>query len=327
MSDIEQLPALPTPQNNMALAPAIELRITLPTLILQAGPRVTERVVTFFAVEINNPHTRRAYVRATLGFYAWMERRGLALETIRPLDVAAWMQALKEEGLAVTSIKQQLAAVRILGDYLVRGGVLEANAAANLRGPEGSIRHGKTPMLNAVEANQLLASIPDDRISNLRDRAFIALMIFTFAGIDAALSRQVRDVFRRGKQLWIRLPEKNGNLRNVPCNHQLARDLTAYMQADGFRGSSTSPLFRTVARKATRLSSQPLPQSDAWEVVRRRARAAGVSVEICNQTFRFTRNALEQASNNPGPADPKTWLHERRSDGNAQADVERFRLE
>ena len=304
MSESKQLPALPTPRNVTALEPTVEFTIILPPLVQQAGPRASMCVANFFA-EIHNPNTHRAYFRAASGFFAWMERQGMSLATIRPVHVAAWMQALKEEGLAVNSIKQQLAAVRMLCDYLVRSGALEANATASVRGPHYSVQHGKTPVLDAREAGQLLASIPENRISGLRDRALIALMLYTFARISAALSMKVRDVVHVRNQLSVRLHDHGGNHLRVPCHHALVEHLTAYMQADGFRGASTSPLFRTVDRKSKQLSDRPLTQPDAWEVVRRRARAAGISLEICNHTFRAagitafpeTGGTSEQAAN------------------------------
>ncbi|WP_156452155.1 site-specific integrase, partial [Novosphingobium sp. CCH12-A3] len=76
------------------------------------------RFLEFFAVTIRNPHTRRAYMRAAGDFLAWCEARGVAsLEAVQPLHVAAWVEALGRE-LAAPSVKQQLAGVRHLFDWL-----------------------------------------------------------------------------------------------------------------------------------------------------------------------------------------------------------------
>ena len=111
----------------------------LPALIVRAGPRAAERTIAFFTAEIRNLDTRRAYGRAAAGFFAWMERHGLALEEIGPVHVAAWVESLALE-LETASVKQHLAGVRMLFDYLVTGGVLRANPVSSVRGPRLSVR-------------------------------------------------------------------------------------------------------------------------------------------------------------------------------------------
>ena len=84
----------------------------VPALITHAGgDQAAWRYVEFFAANINNDHTRRAYARACSRFFAWCENRGRSLTTIRPFDVAAWVKELQEKHGA-PGVKQQLAAVR-----------------------------------------------------------------------------------------------------------------------------------------------------------------------------------------------------------------------
>ena len=106
----------------------------VPALITDAGgEQAGWRYVEFFTANINNDHTRRAYARACSRFFAWCEQRGLALTTIRPFDVAAWVKELQEKHGA-PGVKQQLAAVRMLFDWLVTGQVMPMNPAAAVRG-------------------------------------------------------------------------------------------------------------------------------------------------------------------------------------------------
>lgn len=145
----------------------------------------------------------RAYGRAASDFFSWMEGRGLALEMIGPVHVAAWVEQLQRD-YETASVKQKLAAVRILFHYLVTGGVLRANPVSSVRGPRASVRRRKTPILDGKEAAILLASIPAD-ITGLGDRALIALMTYTFARIGASLAMRVEDVFRERNRLMVRL--------------------------------------------------------------------------------------------------------------------------
>jgi len=102
-----------------ALILQAELGQKLPSLVTAADNRAQVRFLEFFVAAIRNPHTRRAYARATLTFLSWCEARGVAsLAAVQPLHVAAWIEALGREVSAPT-VKQQLAGIRHLFDWLV----------------------------------------------------------------------------------------------------------------------------------------------------------------------------------------------------------------
>jgi site-specific recombinase XerD len=81
------------------------------------------------------------------------------------------------------TVKQHLAAIRQLFDYMTTGGVLEVNPAASVRGPKYVVRRGKTPVLSSEEARKLLDSIETSTLIGLRDRALIATMVYSFARV------------------------------------------------------------------------------------------------------------------------------------------------
>ena len=86
-------------------------------------------------------------------------------------------------------------------DWLATGGVLPFNPATAVRGPRHSVKGGKTPVLAPEEACQLLASIDTSTPIGLRDRALIALMVFSFARIGAALGMKVEDTYVQNRRL------------------------------------------------------------------------------------------------------------------------------
>jgi integrase/recombinase XerD len=106
-------------------------------------------------------------------FSDWCEGRGLVeLGNVKPMHVAAYIELLGRErpegaGLSKPSVKQHLAALRMLFDWLVVGHVLEHNPAHAVRGPKYSQKKGKTPVLDREEARALLAAI-DTSTSSLR---------------------------------------------------------------------------------------------------------------------------------------------------------------
>ena len=143
-------------------------------------------MTTEVTAHIRNPNTRRAYARAAAGFAAWSESHGIAhLRAVEPVHVAAWVEELQRR-MAAPSVKLHLAGIRMLFDWLVLGQVIPRNPASAVRGPKHSVRKGKTPVLTAAEARDLLASIVTDTRTGLRDRALIALMIYTFARVSMA---------------------------------------------------------------------------------------------------------------------------------------------
>ena len=122
--------------------------LVLPRLIVDAGPVAVTRFLEFFAARIANRRTRAAYGRAVGQFLAWCAARGLGLTAVAPLHVAAYIRT--HPGSAPT-VKQHLAALRTLGDWLVVSQVLPVNPAAAVRGPTHVVTTGATPVLSPAE--------------------------------------------------------------------------------------------------------------------------------------------------------------------------------
>jgi site-specific recombinase XerC len=148
-------------------------------------------------------------------------------------------------------IKQQLAAVRMLLDWLITGQVLPTNPAAAVRGPKHVVKTGKTPVLEGAEWRKLLASIPATTLRDLRDRALIATLTYSFARVSAALKMKVEDLRPRGAGWTIRLHEKGGKQHSLPCHHALAEALRADIDAAGIvedrKGGSSAQHAGTMA--------------------------------------------------------------------------------
>jgi Phage integrase, N-terminal SAM-like domain len=111
----------------------------VPALIADLGDEAAWRYVEFFTANIRNPHTRRAYSRASNRFFACCEECGLMPAAIRPHDVVTYIEQLQAK-VSAPSVKQQLAAVRMLFDWLVIGQVVPANPAAAVRGPKHVVK-------------------------------------------------------------------------------------------------------------------------------------------------------------------------------------------
>jgi site-specific recombinase XerD len=316
------------------LTPESLTHLAVSALVAASGERAGLRFLEFFAAGIRNPHTRRAYSRAAADFLAWCEvEAGVAsLAAVQPLHVATWIEMQSRDHAAPTA-KLRLAALRHLFDWLVTGQVIPANPAASVRGPRHSAPKGKTPVLDAAEARLLLDSIDVSTPIGLRDRALIALMVFSFARVGAALGMRVEDVFTRRRRLWVRLREKGGKRHEVPCHHTLEEYLHAYLDSTGIANDTKGPLFRTVGRGTGKLTRTALPQANAYAMIQRRASAAGIGTRIGNHTFRATGitaylkngGTLENAAAMANHASTRTTqLYNRRQDEISLDEVERI---
>src|SRR6266700_1373705 len=303
----------------------------LSALVAAAGERASMRFLEFFAANVRNPHTRRAYARAAEEFLAWCASVGASsIAAVRPVHVAAWIEASTRE-LAAPSVKQRLAALRHLFDWLVNGQVVPVNPAHTVRGPRHVVTTGQTPVLDPAEARALLDSIDVSAHSGLRER----LMVYSFARIGAALGMAVEDVYTQNRRLWVRLREKGGKRHSMPCRHKLDEYLVAYLDGAGLRDDPKGPLFRTIGRGTGKLTRTVLPQANAYAMIGRRAAAAGIETKLGNHSFRATGitaylkngGTLEKAAAMANHASTRTTqLYDRRRDELSLDEVERIRV-
>jgi integrase/recombinase XerD len=267
----------------------------VPGIIAAAGERASRRFLDFFAASIENDNTRLAYCRAACSFFTWLEQHGLGeLADIEPFHVAAYLKALrvseagdravKERTASRPTVKQHLAAIPMLFDWLVVGQVLAINPAHAVRGPKHVVKRGKRPVLSEERARRLLASTEVRKtitsedgtekevalLVGLRDRALIGVMVYSFARISAVVTMEVEDYFSNGKRWWPRLHEKGGKRHEMPAHHKLEQFLDEYLDAAGIRNGGKTPLFRSALGRTGMLTDRPMHRIDAYQMVRRR---------------------------------------------------------
>ena len=318
--------------NEITLYPVNELR---PAALFTPTPKAARRVLEFFTAQINNDHTRLAYLNATRRFAYWCEVRGITeLAGVEPFHVAAFIKALQEKFSAPT-VKQHLAALRMLFDWLVTGQVIEVNPAHTVRGPKHVVKKGKTPVLASDEARALLDSIDARALVGRRDRALIPVMVYSFAHINAVLEMKVWDYFVQGRRGWVRLHEKGGKQHEVPCHHNLEKYLDQYITAALIADDPDEPLFCTAAGKSGKLTRNAMWQQDAYRMIQRRAAAACIKTRIGCHTFRATgitsylknKGTLEAAQQIANHESPRTTkLYDRRQDEISLDEVEKISI-
>ncbi|HRJ33881.1 MAG TPA: tyrosine-type recombinase/integrase [Fimbriimonadaceae bacterium] len=306
--------------------------LLIPALVERAGKRASDAFFQFFAAEIPNANTRESYLRDVSRFFTWCQERGFDIMTVTPIHVAGYREHLRQE-LAATSVKRHFSALRMLYSYWVERGVLERNPVREVKTEKVSRSEGKTPALSVEDMRKLFESFDTESLVGLRDRAFIAVMAYTFARVSAVCNLKAKDYIEQGRTTLLRFREKGGKEKELPCHHLLELYLDEYIEKAGIT-EKEAVLFPAAKGKTGILGATPLARTDAWAMVRRRLRDAGIPGDFSNHTFRATGittflengGTIEAAQFIAGHADSRTTkLYDKRAQKAALEDLERVR--
>ena len=288
------------------------LRSQLPEILVRCGHAAVFAAEEFFFAHIRNEHTRAAYMGAVKRFLAWAEARDLELRRIAPSDVGGYLDGLRNENTSIATRKQHLAAIRHFFDSLVTRHAVVLNPALSVRGERYQVVEGKTPEIRVEGARTLLASIKTSTVVGLRDRAILAILIYTAARAGAVAGLRRGSFYDAGDQWMLHFEEKGGKSREIPVRHDLEQMLVEYIEAAGIRDSGRdTPLFRTAVRKTGRLTETGrgrLPVNEATTEGRAPALASVAAFVPCDDNYRLARTGRttrrRTASRRPlGPTD------------------------
>jgi site-specific recombinase XerD len=303
----------------------------LPALVAAAGPAGAFVWEEFFSAGIRNAHTRRAYTHAVRQFLAWVEGQGVELARITPGMVGHYLDQLSGR---IPTKKLHLAALRGFFDALVLRHVVLLNPAASVRAERYTVIEGKTPEITIDQARVLLRLIDTSHVVGLRDRAVIAVLIYTAARIGAVAGLRRGSLLHDGMQYTLRFDEKGGKDREIPLRHDLERYLLAYLAAAGLLDAGKdTPLFRSALGKTKRLSDKGATAGDLGRMVKRRMKDCGLPARLSPHSFRVTTITdllnqgvpLEDVQHLAGHSDARTTrLYDRRQKKVTRNVVERI---
>ncbi len=305
----------------------------VPNLLLSvghAGPWVWDE---FFRGQIRCRNTRAAYSVAVRRFLSWMEEKGVTLEGITPGLVGEYLDC--HPGSLPTK-KQHLSAIRKFCDLLVNRHVLILNPAATVRSERYQVIEGKTPEISRDQARTLLASVDTTRPVGRRDKAVIAVLIYTAARAGAVAALRLRDFAWDGTQYSLRFLEKGGKDRRIPVRHDLQLLLISYLSSfDWQHEPSDAPLFRSAVGRTGGLTNRFLQNIDICRMVKRRLADASLPTHLSPHSFRVATVtdlllqgiSLEDVQYLAGHADPRvTRLYDRRQKQVTRNTVERISI-
>ncbi len=306
----------------------------LPSIITVEPVATQKAFINFFTASIQNSNTRQAYYRNTLRFLKWVMARQMKLGDVEPFHVAAYREVLIKD-LSAPTVKQHLSALKMLFDFMVEKQCIAFNPAAGVKPPKHSYKNGKTPKLTQEQTRMFFDSMDGTKLIDYRDRALISVMLFSFARISATVGMRICDYRVNGREAEFLLIDKGGQEKIIPVHHIAARYVDEYIEQAGFHSQSNEYLFRSFEKGKSELSNKPLDRTNAWAMVKRRAKRAGLSNLISNHTFRgtgmtnFLENGgeLEIAQEIAGHSDVRTTkLYDGRKHKATKSEIERIRF-
>lgn len=218
--------------------------------------------------------------------------------------------------------KQHLAAIRHFFDGLVTRHAIVLNPALSVRGERYEVVEGKTPEITVAHARELLASIDTSKVVGLRDRAIVAILIYTASRAGAVASLRRGSFYHAGDQWMLHFEEKGGKSREIPVRHDLEQIIFEYLDGADLRNApKDTPLFRTAYGKTGRLTKSAMYVVDVCRMVKRRLKDADLPSRLSPHSFRVTTITdlleqgvpLEDVQRLAGHADPRTTrLYDRR---------------
>lgn len=331
--------AVPAPDNSIVPTPKQHPVLPsqlLPEILLRAGRAAVFAAEEFFFGKIRNEHTRAAYLIAVRRFLSWAETGDLELRRIAPKDVGQYLDELRNGNTSIATRKQHLAALRHFFDGLVTRHAILLNPALSVRGDRYEVVEGKTPEITVEHARKLLSSIDTSRLVGLRDRAILAILIYTASRAGAVTKLRRSSLYYTGDQWMLHFDEKGGKSREIPVRHDLKQMIFEYLDIAALGNArGDTPLFRSAVRKTGHLTNTAMHVNDVCRMMKRRLKDASLPSRLSPHSFRVATITdllkqgvpLEDVQRFAGHADPRTTrLYDRRQKQITRNIVERISI-
>ena len=268
--------------------------------------------------------TRSAYARELKQFLVFAGIPIEALElltTIRPQQIAAWRDHLRERGLSNAAIVRKITVLRSLFSYLSVYGYLGANPAhSDFVDVPAVPRDGKTVGLTPDDCRRLLDAPSAETPEGIRDRTLLAVLAYTGCRVGELTRLRVKDYKSSGGHRVLEVRGKGGKERRVPLHPEAFERIEMWLDEAKIREETDAALFppTKTARGRGRdgFLRRSLSRRSVQQLVERYVRRLTLDPAVTVHSFRVTAltTARERGSDVidlqdfAGHADPRTTL-------------------
>lgn len=195
------------------------------------APAAMERLVREFVVHLTiergaSPHTVDAYGRDLAAYIAVLAAKGIhSPDAVRGEDVVAFVTALRESGLAPSSIERKLAAVKSFHKFLVREGVTENHPTSRI--PLPKVPDRLPDVIGIDDAERLLSQPFATTPAGYRDRAILETLYGCGIRVSELTGLDLTEIDL--EEGFIRVFGKGGKERDVPVGGAAARAIAEYL--------------------------------------------------------------------------------------------------
>jgi len=241
-----------------------------------------ERFRDYLALEAGNSgHTVESYLRDITRLAEYATSKGVKVpEQLSAAQLRDFIYFLKDLGLAPTTIRRQISAIRTYFKFLVGEGIAARDPSERIESPK---RWRTLPaVLTVPEIDKLLAAPNTDEPLAIRDRALLEFAYATGVRVSELVALKLQDImFEDGVA---RVFGKGAKERLVPVGRRALGAVSLYareIRPTLDRGKTRGFLFLNAR-------GSPLSRVGAWGVIKATARRAGLTKRVTPHTLRHT---------------------------------------
>lgn len=228
-----------------------------------------------------SPNTRAAYANDLQTFLAYLRTCGVSsINAVRRNHITGFLLAQKDQGLSTNSLCRRLVAIKVFFRFLQQEGLLASNITEAMESPK--VWKMLPGTLTYKEVDRLLASPDASRPLGLRDRALLETLYGTGLRVSELAHLTLNDIhFDEG---YVRCMGKGSKERVVPIGDRAITALRQYLE-------DVRPALskgRVVAAVFLNYRGQPLGRKGIWKLIKKHARAAGITKNVKPHTLRHS---------------------------------------
>lgn len=262
--------------------------------------------IEWFA-NLENFCTRRAYQHALQDFMRFTGiSRPEEFRQITRAHIIAFRDELRKRDLSGTTIRNRLAALSSLFEYLCEQNAVTHNPVKGVKRPSVESYEGKSPALGDHQARALLDAPDSLSLKGKRDRAILAILLYHALRRDELCKLKVKDIQqeRRGV-LHMKVSGKGGKTRYLPIHPVVSRLIHEYLEVAGHGQEESCLLFRSLSNNRSMSKNVALTADAVYKIVQFYSDNLGFRVGAHSLRATAATNALE---NNADIAKVQEWL-------------------